>query len=188
MSQVTNTIPHFRNSGNVKMQYAQRENLAFQTNRAHLQYRRSSPEAPELSSSTGQHALKTTIGKMKTEGRPTRAPILTVVDRPIRIGFQMEKRFLSNKFVPRVRPALERLRQAGRIELIDGDFELYPGLELLKAGGHTPGSQIVALHTAAGKTVLCGDIACTCKIIRYQIPVGWNYKSADTLVILERRR
>ena len=92
MSQVINTLPHFRNSGNVKMQYAQRENLAFQTNRAHLQYRRSSPGAPELSSSTGQYALKTTIGKMKTEDRPTRAPILTVVDRPIRIGFQMEKR------------------------------------------------------------------------------------------------
>ena len=57
-----------------------------------------------------------------------------------------------------MRPALEGLRQAGRIELIDRDFELYPGLELLKAGGHTPGSQIVALHTAAGKAALWGDV------------------------------
>ena len=51
--QFTNTLPPFRNSENVKMQYAHRENLAFQTNRARLQYRRSSPGASELSSLTG---------------------------------------------------------------------------------------------------------------------------------------
>ena len=30
---------------------------------------------------------------------------------------------------------------AGRLDLDDGDIELYPGLDLLKAGGHPPGSQ-----------------------------------------------
>ena len=127
MSQVTNTIPHFRNSGNVKMQYAQRENLAFQTNRAHLQYRRSSPEAPELSSSTGQHALKTTIGKMKTEGRPTRAPILTVVDRPIRIGFQMEKKIFDKQIRPKSAPGAGKTK-AGRSDRTDRwRFRALPG-------------------------------------------------------------
>ena len=69
-----------------------------------------------------------------------------------------------------MRPALEG--QEGRIELIVGDVELYPGLELLKAGGHTPGSQMVALQTAAGKTVLCGDIAYTFKIFAITFRAG----------------
>ena len=98
----------------------------------------------------------------------------------------MRHEIFDKQIRPRVRPALERLKQQGRIELIDGDFELYPGLELLKAGGHTPGSQMVALETAAGKAVLCGDIAYTYKNIRDHIPVGWYYNLADTVVALER--
>jgi glyoxylase-like metal-dependent hydrolase (beta-lactamase superfamily II) len=70
--------------------------------------------------------------------------------------------------------------------LIDGDFELYPGLDLLKAGGHTPGSQMVALDTATGKAVLCGDIAYTFKNIRDHIPVGWYYDLGDTVIALDR--
>ena len=38
----------------------------------------------------------------------------------------------------------------------------------------------MALHMGAGKAVFCGDIACTYKIICDHIPVGWNYKLADT--------
>ena len=72
------------------------------------------------------------------------------------------------------------------MDLVDGDVELYPGLQLLKAGGHTPGSQMVALDTAAGKAVLCGDIAYTFKNIRDRIPVGWYYNLGDTVIALDR--
>jgi len=101
-------------------------------------------------------------------------------------GPLMRHEILDRQIRPRVRPALEALRQEGRIQIIDGDFELYPGLDLLKAGGHTPGSQMVALQTAAGKAVLCGDIAYTYKNIRDHIPVGWYYDLGDTVVALER--
>ena len=76
-------------------------------------------------------------------------------------GPLMRHEIFDKQIRPKVRPALKKLQQEGRIQLIDGDFELYPGLDLLKAGGHTPGSQMVALDTAAGKAVLCGDIAYT---------------------------
>jgi hypothetical protein len=59
-------------------------------------------------------------------------------------GPLMRHEIFDRQIRPKVRPALERLRKEERIELIDGDCELYPGLELLKAGGHTPGSQMVA--------------------------------------------
>ena len=101
-------------------------------------------------------------------------------------GPLMRHEVLDKQIRPKVRPALEKLTRAGRIELIDGDVELYPGLELLKAGGHTPGSQMIALETAAGKAVLCGDIAYTYRNIREHIPVGWYYNLGDTVVALER--
>jgi glyoxylase-like metal-dependent hydrolase (beta-lactamase superfamily II) len=101
-------------------------------------------------------------------------------------GPLMRHEIFDKQIRPKVRPALEKLKQAGRLELVDGDFELYPGLELLKAGGHTPGSQMVALQTAAGKAVLCGDIAYTFKNIREHIPVGWYYNLGDTVVALDR--
>ena len=101
-------------------------------------------------------------------------------------GPLMRHEIFDKQIRPKVRPALERLRQEGRIEFIDGDIELYPGLELLKAGGHTPGSQMVALQTAAGKAVLCGDIAYTYKNVRDRHPVGWYFDLGDTVVALER--
>lgn len=101
-------------------------------------------------------------------------------------GPLMRHEIFDKQIRPKVRPALEQLRQAGRIDLVDGDFELYPGLQLLKAGGHTPGSQMVALDTAAGRAVLCGDIAYTFKNVREHIPVGWYYNLGETVVALDR--
>jgi glyoxylase-like metal-dependent hydrolase (beta-lactamase superfamily II) len=95
-------------------------------------------------------------------------------------------RIFAKQIRPKLRPALEKLTHQGRIELIEGNVELYPGLELLKAGGHTPGSQMVALDTSAGKPVLCGDIAYTFKNVRDHVPVGWYHNLADTVVALER--
>jgi len=101
-------------------------------------------------------------------------------------GPLMRHDIFDKQIRPKVPPALERLKQEGRIQLIEGDVELYPGLELLKAGGHTPGSQMVALDTALGRAVLCGDIAYTFKNIRDHVPVGWYHNLADTVVALER--
>ncbi len=101
-------------------------------------------------------------------------------------GPLMRHEIFEKQIRPKVRPALERLTREGRIELIDGDFELHPGLELLKAGGHTPGSQMVAVQTEVGKAVVCGDIAYTYKNIRDRIPVGWYYNLGDTVLALDR--
>jgi glyoxylase-like metal-dependent hydrolase (beta-lactamase superfamily II) len=101
-------------------------------------------------------------------------------------GPLMRHEILNRQIRPKVRPALERLKEQGRIELIDGDFELYPGLDLLKAGGHTPGSQMVALQTDLGKAVLCGDIAYTFRNVRDHIPVGWYYHLGETATALDR--
>ncbi|BDZ55287.1 N-acyl homoserine lactonase family protein [Agromyces marinus] len=42
---------------------------------------------------------------------------------------------------------------------LDGEVELLPGLRLVPAPGHTPGSQIVVVDTGEGPIVLVGDTA-----------------------------
>jgi N-acyl homoserine lactone hydrolase len=42
---------------------------------------------------------------------------------------------------------------------VDGELELLPGIRLLPAPGHTPGSQVVVVDTDAGPVVIGGDVA-----------------------------
>jgi N-acyl homoserine lactone hydrolase len=42
---------------------------------------------------------------------------------------------------------------------VDGEFELLPGVRLVPAPGHTPGSQIVVVETDRGPVVIAGDTA-----------------------------
>jgi glyoxylase-like metal-dependent hydrolase (beta-lactamase superfamily II) len=49
------------------------------------------------------------------------------------------------------------LRAQGRITVADGDYALDERVRLLHVGGHTPGSQIVAVHDSAGPVVLACD-------------------------------
>lgn len=46
----------------------------------------------------------------------------------------------------------------GRIQFVDGDVDLMPGVSLHWVGGHTGGLQVVRVHTAAGWLVLASDL------------------------------
>jgi N-acyl homoserine lactone hydrolase len=41
----------------------------------------------------------------------------------------------------------------------DGELELLPGIRLVPAPGHTPGSQVVVVETGARPIVVAGDVA-----------------------------
>jgi len=43
------------------------------------------------------------------------------------------------------------------IEIVDGDREIVPGIELVKIPGHTPGFQGVKIKTSAGNYFIAGD-------------------------------
>lgn len=45
----------------------------------------------------------------------------------------------------------------GRLQLVDGDEELFPGVRLLLTPGHTPGSQAVLVDTNKGVHAIAGD-------------------------------
>jgi glyoxylase-like metal-dependent hydrolase (beta-lactamase superfamily II) len=46
--------------------------------------------------------------------------------------------YLPDNFLP--------LRQAGQLDIVEGNIELVPGLELVLTGGHSPGHQIVLIR------------------------------------------
>lgn len=63
------------------------------------------------------------------------------------------------------RDMLVRLVESGRVEIVDGDHDLRPGIRLVRVGGHTPGSQIVVIARPEGCEVIASDA----------IPLNRNY-------------
>ena len=80
----------------------------------------------------------------------------------------------------------EPLREAGRLDLVQGELELVPGIRLLPTPGHTPHHQSVLLDGGDGQ-VLCylGDIVPT----QWHLPLPWimGY-DVEPLVSLETKR
>ena len=60
---------------------------------------------------------------------------------------------IATGFAPDYR--YEEMEQQG-LELIDGDQQLLPGLDVLFTPGHTPGGQSVAVETLSGRYVIAG--------------------------------
>jgi glyoxylase-like metal-dependent hydrolase (beta-lactamase superfamily II) len=50
------------------------------------------------------------------------------------------------------------VEQAGRVQLVDGDLEVAPGVTLLHTGGETDGHQIVRIATGRGLLFYVGDL------------------------------
>lgn len=47
--------------------------------------------------------------------------------------------------------------RAGRLQLVEGEHTVVPGVTLHEVGGHTPGLQVVRVQTARGHVVLASD-------------------------------
>ena len=59
------------------------------------------------------------------------------------------------------RSGLEALQRRGRLELLDGDGPVLPGVEAIATGGHCPGHQVLLCHTVDGSYLCLGDLAPT---------------------------
>jgi glyoxylase-like metal-dependent hydrolase (beta-lactamase superfamily II) len=59
---------------------------------------------------------------------------------------------------PLAEALLDPLLAADRLQLVDGDVTLLPGLRLRHTPGHTPGHQVVLLHTGDETVALTGDL------------------------------
>jgi glyoxylase-like metal-dependent hydrolase (beta-lactamase superfamily II) len=60
-----------------------------------------------------------------------------------------------------------------RLELVEGEAEVLPGIRLIETGGHSPGHQIVVVDTAAGHVVIPGDEVYLYANLEEDIPIGY---------------
>lgn len=73
------------------------------------------------------------------------------------VGRHIRHRFVSAPFEVEDVVRLVRLNYAGRVRLYNGKAELYPGIALHPAPGHTVGLQFVTVTTRRGTVVLASD-------------------------------
>lgn len=52
---------------------------------------------------------------------------------------------------------VRQLDRDGRLQLVDGEAELFPGIDARRLAGHTPGQMVVAVSSPNGQLVLASD-------------------------------
>jgi glyoxylase-like metal-dependent hydrolase (beta-lactamase superfamily II) len=91
---------------------------------------------------------------------------------------------------PQGSPARDRqvrwLREAGVLELVDGEREIADGIHLFVTPGHTPGSQSVQIGSGGDSVVVSGDVANHPMQIRY--PQHRSFSDDDPAVAEATRR
>lgn len=50
------------------------------------------------------------------------------------------------------------IEKAGKLDLVDGETEIFAGVKVIETAGHTPGHQVVLVDTDEGKLLYCGDL------------------------------
>lgn len=81
--------------------------------------------------------------------------------------------YLPENFLP--------LQEAGQLEIIAGNSELVLGLELVLTSGHTPGHQIVLLHSGGRTAVYWGDLIPTRSHIATPYIMGYDLLPLETM-------
>ena len=77
---------------------------------------------------------------------------------------------------------LEAVREAGLLELVDGDAEPVPGFEVRVTPGHTAGHQVVLVHSSGGTAAFMGDL------IPYTTHLKTSWIAATDLAPLDTMR
>jgi glyoxylase-like metal-dependent hydrolase (beta-lactamase superfamily II) len=60
---------------------------------------------------------------------------------------------------PHLRDRVEPLREAGLVDLVDGEYEVAAGVRLVPTPGHTPGHASVFIDSQGEELVVLGDVA-----------------------------
>jgi glyoxylase-like metal-dependent hydrolase (beta-lactamase superfamily II) len=104
------------------------------------------------------------------------------------VGPMIQYRALGRFFNPAAVEKIFHLHLQGKVVLIEGDRELFPGIELLWTGGHTPGSQAIAAETGSGTAVICSDVVPRYQNLEENIPCGIHTSTLEAVMALEKIR
>jgi glyoxylase-like metal-dependent hydrolase (beta-lactamase superfamily II) len=81
--------------------------------------------------------------------------------------------YLPENFVP--------LKEAGVLDLVDGDAEIMPGVRVVRSGGHTMHHQVVFIESAGRTAVFTADMVPTTAHIDEPWIMGYDLYPMDTL-------
>lgn len=73
------------------------------------------------------------------------------------------------------------LERAGQLKLIDGDFEVAPGIRAIVTGGHTRGHQIVLIESARKRCIFWGDLIPTTGHINVPYIMSYDLFPLETI-------
>jgi len=104
------------------------------------------------------------------------------------VGRHMRYRHLNHAFEVEDVVGLVRLNYAGRVRLHNGAVELYPGITLHPAPGHSAGLQFVCVNTRRGVVVLASDVTHFYENIEAYRPFPICVSVADAIESFDRVR
>jgi glyoxylase-like metal-dependent hydrolase (beta-lactamase superfamily II) len=81
--------------------------------------------------------------------------------------------YMAENFAP--------LEETGRLQLVSGDYEIEPGLKILKSGGHTRGHQCVMIESEGEKAIFLGDLVPTGSHVPLPYIMGYDLYPVQTL-------
>jgi glyoxylase-like metal-dependent hydrolase (beta-lactamase superfamily II) len=91
-------------------------------------------------------------------------------------NFAMNPHMLQKQYYPK------DLLKGWNLKVVKGDFELFPGIDVLFTPGHTPGTQSVVINTSQGKLVIAGFCCLDCTFDNPEdvLPVGHPFANWET--------
>lgn len=84
--------------------------------------------------------------------------------------------------------ALAAMLDSERVVAVYGDAQPWPGITLLRVGGHTPGSQMVCVETPRGLAVIAGDAIPLIRNFTEDVPTGILVNLAEVFDARRRLR
>ena len=81
--------------------------------------------------------------------------------------------FFEENFIP--------IDESGRLHLVEGEEELYPGIILIPTEGHTPGHQVVLVDGGEGSLLYCGDLIPLASHINLPYIMSYDHYPLETL-------
>lgn len=81
--------------------------------------------------------------------------------------------YMSENFGP--------LEKAGLLELVSGDYEVEPGIKVIRSGGHTRGHQCVLIESSGQAGLYLGDLVPTRTHVPLPYVMGYDLYPMDTL-------
>jgi len=81
---------------------------------------------------------------------------------------------------------IEPLRRVKKLTLVDGDAEVFPGIEVRLTGGHTRGHQIVLIHSDDEIAVFWSDLIPTSGHTHVPFVMGYDLYPVDTIQMKKR--